>query len=123
MKKLFRLSIFLLLTSIIPITALGIKPYQCFTTVYKYSSYHENEDDPHRRPTPFQCTISRNEGVKISSITAEEIERYEIYDTSGACLGIFSDQDQFISSLFSRSGVFEVRFYTNDYLFIGKIEI
>lgn len=122
MKK-FTLVFSLFLTTLIPLTVSGIKPVNLYTIVYRYFSYHETEFDPHRRPDPFQCTISKDEGVKIPSVTVEDIERYEIYGPDGGCLGTFTEQEEFITSLFSRNGVFEVRFYMADFVLIGDIEI
>ncbi|MDE5877059.1 MAG: hypothetical protein K2H47_06150 [Muribaculaceae bacterium] len=86
----------------------------------KYETPKKGDRLPSR---PIECYLSLTEGVVIPTVDIPEIISYEIYDLSEACIGIFSEADDFVSFLFSQSGSFEVRFTTDEYIFVGYITL
>ena len=86
-------------------------------------------EDPlpdHRMPTrKIMCEISRENGVVIyQSGIADDIVSYEVYDTTGACIAIFNDEQSFIDFIFSGiSGEYILRFRTPEYAYSGIISI
>lgn len=83
---------------------------------------------PNRNRIPTRkiiCEISRENGVVIyQSGTADEIVSYEVYDTTGACIAIFSDEQSFIDFIFSGiAGEFQIRFRTDCTSYSGYIEL
>lgn len=84
----------------------------------------ENPLPDHRMPArKIMCEISRENGVVIyQSGIADDIVSYEVYDTTGACIAIFSDEQSFIDFIFSGiSGEFQIRFRTDSASYSGKI--
>ena len=69
------------------------------------------------------CEISLENGVVIyQSGIADEIVSYEVYDTTGSNIAIFSDEQSFIDFIFSGiSGEFQIRFRTDSASYSGKI--
>ena len=86
-------------------------------------------EDPlpdHRMPArKITCEISRENGIVIhQSGIADEILSYEVYDTSGACVAAFNDEQSFIDFIFSgMSGEFQIRFRTDSASYSGSIEL
>ena len=86
-------------------------------------------EDPlpdHRMPArKIMCEISRENGVVIyQSGIADDIVSYEVYDTTGACIAIFNDEQSFIDFIFSGiSGEYILRFRTPEYAYSGIISI
>lgn len=86
-------------------------------------------EDPlpdHRMPArKIMCEISLENGVVIYlSGIADEIVSYEVYDTTGACIAIFNDEQSFIDFIFSGiSGEYLLRFRTSEYSYSGIISI
>lgn len=83
---------------------------------------------PNRNRIPTRkiiCEISRENGVVIyQSGTADEIVSYEVYDTTGACIAIFSDEQSFIDFIFSGiAGEFQIRFRTDSASYSGYIKL
>ena len=81
---------------------------------------------PNRNRMParkIMCEISRENGVVIyQSGIADEIVSYEVYDTTGACIAIFSDEQSFIDFIFSGiSGEYILRFRTTEHNYSGII--
>ncbi len=82
--------------------------------------------DRHRTPgMALHCTISHESGITISgSGIADDIVSYEVCDTTGACIAIFSDEQSFIDFIFSGiSGEYLLRFRTPEYSYSGIISI
>lgn len=73
-----------------------------------------------RRPLTGEITTS---GVNIPGVENSEIISFEVYDPSGICMGIYSDETDFVNALFSLSGEFEIRFVTDEAAFAGTIEL
>ena len=82
--------------------------------------------DRHRTPgMALHCTISHESGITISgSGIADEIVSYEVCDTTGSNIAIFSDEQSFIDFIFSGiSGEFKIRFRTDSASYSGYIEL
>ena len=71
------------------------------------------------------CEISLENGVVIyQSGIADEIVSYEVYDTTGSNIAIFSDEQSFIDFIFSGiTGEFQIRFRTDCTSYSGYIEL
>ncbi len=128
-KKLIPLLIFLLFL-FLPVKADITNPVCCVVTLTQNANPDSGErnekDSRHYRRLPsrsIECTISTTDGVIIPGVDTSDILSYEIYDVEGICIGIFSDADDFVSYLFSQNGSFEVRFTTDEYIFLGYIDI
>ncbi len=77
----------------------------------------------HRIPTfPITCIIDEN-GVSFQMDTTPEIISYEIYDVDGMLICSVGDEETFIQTLFSLSGNYTVVFRTQEYAYIGSIEL
>ena len=81
---------------------------------------------PNRNRIParkIMCEISRENGVVIyQSGIADDIVSYEVYDTTGANIAIFSDEQSFIDFIFSGiSGEYILRFRTTEHNYSGII--
>ena len=86
----------------------------------------ENPLPDHRMPArKIMCEISRENGVVIyQSGIADDIVSYEVYDTTGACIAIFNDEQSFIDFIFSDiSGEYILRFRTPEHTYSGIISI
>lgn len=86
----------------------------------------ENPLPDHRMPArKIMCEISRENGVVIyQSGIADDIVSYEVYDTTGACIAIFNDEQSFIDFIFSGiSGEYLLRFRTQEHTYSGIISI
>ena len=84
----------------------------------------ENPLPDHRMPArKIMCEISRENGVVIyQSGIADDIVSYEVYDTTGANIAIFSDEQSFIDFIFSGiSGEYILRFRTTEHNYSGII--
>lgn len=84
----------------------------------------ENPLPDHRMPArKIMCEISRENGVVIyQSGIADDIVSYEVYDTTGACIAIFNDEQSFIDFIFSGiSGEFQICFRTDSASYSGYI--
>ena len=80
----------------------------------------------HRMPArKIMCEISQESGITISgSGIADEIVSYEVCDTTGSNIAIFSDEQSFIDFIFSGiSGNFRIRLRTDSASFSGYIEL
>ncbi len=83
----------------------------------------EEEPQGHRVPSrSFSCTVSREE-IIIEGVEKEEILSYEVYDKTGVCVGLFSNEQDFISFIFSVNGFYTVCFLTKDCCFAGSAEL
>lgn len=81
--------------------------------------------DPHGKRTnrcPLTGTVSTS-GVYIPGVDNNDIISFEIYTSNGICTGIFSEEMDFIETLFSLSGEYEIRVVTEYAMFAGGIEI
>lgn len=84
--------------------------------------YEEPEEEGRKKPArPFICTIDETSGIEFSNSEVEEILTYEIYDEQGFCVGIFTDEMDFIECLFSLSGGYKIVFTTDEYDLVGVV--
>lgn len=74
-------------------------------------------------PVPVSCAISKNDGVKISSLS-EEIISYEIWDASSKiCIASLTEESEFIDYLFFHTGDFHIILETDNFYITGNISI
>ena len=80
--------------------------------------------DRHRTPgIALHCTISQESGLTFTgNDIADDIVSYEVYDTTGANIAIFNDEQSFIDFIFSGiSGEYILRFRTTEHNYSGII--
>lgn len=83
---------------------------------------HPDPDKRHREhPAPLPCQISVDEGIRIPGINVSEIESFEIYDTEGNCVAAYSSEQDFIDTLPTLHGEYQLRFVTDDFDLRGWI--
>lgn len=83
---------------------------------------HENPDKRQRgHPAPLPCQISVDEGIRIPGINVSEIESFEIYDTEGNCVAAYSSEQEFIDTLPTLHGEYQLCFVTDDFDLRGWI--
>ena len=102
--------------------------YVSFSVVKTACSAGINEKDLPQRGSrapgyPIEATISLDGGVEIQGIDSADILSYEVCDEEGVCLASFADESDFTGFLFSSAGAYMVRFTTDDYIYIGYVEI
>lgn len=94
--------------------------------LYKvYTQENTNRPDKGRRehPAPLPCQISVDEGIRIPGINVSEIESFEIYDTEGNCVAAYSSEQDFIDTLPTLHGEYQLRFVTDDFDLRGWISL
>ena len=130
------------LVSVLIFVALLFSPLQTFAKEAEQHDVVLNEEPPadpgndseeiieipNRNRIParkIMCEISRENGVVIyQSGIADEIVSYEVCDTTGSNIAIFSDEQSFIDFIFSGiSGEFQIRFRTDSASYSGSIEL
>ncbi len=83
----------------------------------------EEEPQGHRVPPgAIRCLIDLHEGVQIKSVNSEDILCYEVYTEDGVCEETFTDEQEFVSFIYSLSGFHIVNFITSDNYLAGYIE-
>lgn len=103
--------------------------YVSFSVVKTTYSAETNEKDLPQRGDrapgyPIEATISLGGGVEIQGLDSADILSYEVCDEEGVCLALFADESDFTDFLFSSNpGMYMLRFLTDDYIYIGYIEI
>lgn len=82
----------------------------------------DDSDQGHRVPArPINCSICAESGV-IFHGSSDEIISYEIWDIDGGmCLFASSDEYSFISEIFASDGEFQIRMYSDVYIYTGYI--
>ena len=95
--------------------------------IFKVDSSPENKISTHpkhnRLPQKTLRAIISTYGIEIPGVDNNDIISFEIYTANGICMGIFSDEMDFIETLFSLSGEYEIRILTDYAVFAGIIEI
>lgn len=89
----------------------------------------EGEPDPD--PDPVGSRIPQRRlmgeispmGVNIQGVDKSEIISFELYAEDEMCVGIFLQEQEFLTFLYSLSGTFELRFITDGYVYIGLIDL
>lgn len=92
--------------------------------LYKvYTQENTNRPDKRHRehPAPLPCQISVDEGIRIPGINVSEIESFEIYDTEGNCVAAYSSEQEFIDTLPTLHGEYQLCFVTDDFDLRGWI--
>ena len=87
--------------------------------------YEDPEPPANGRRTPsvpVMCLISERDGVTFLSSAPTRIIYYEILDEEGMVM-TFPNDTSFVHALFSLSGEYELRFTTDEYLYIGYVEL
>lgn len=86
----------------------------------------KDPDRSRRIPSvPIECLISP-EGIELknTSVTSSDILFFEIWDSkSEFCMGSFATESDFVSTLLSMSGDYQIRFVTEDYELTGYISL
>lgn len=83
----------------------------------------DDDEQDDRNPLPLEIIISKTDGVKIPGVNNSDILFYEIYDVNNACLGTFTEANDFINALFAQQGSLEIRIILAQDTIIKKIEI
>lgn len=102
--------------------------YVSFSVVKTAYSAGTNEKETPQRGDrapgcPMEAIISLDGGVEIQGLDSADILSYEVCDEEGVCLVSFADESDFTDFLFSSAGAYMVRFTTDDYIYIGYVEI
>lgn len=132
MKKSAKLTLLLLSTALyimIPVAASDISEGKYISL----SLFRCSDDEIHYNPNlqsgrhrsnqrPLYGTISPD-GVSIPGVETSDILYFEIYTPEGFCMGAFADEAEFIQTLFSLSGEYEIRLVTEEAVFVGVVEI
>lgn len=88
-------------------------------------SEHDNNNkwNKGRRSMPIICTIDLTSGTVQTTLTSEIIS-YEIWDSEGAApVAQYIDESDFVGSLCDVRGLYQLRFITESYQYIGYIEL
>lgn len=131
MKRVIALFLFGVLI-LSPLQSFADAGGECDVVLQEEQPSDPNEDSeeiieiPNRRRLPgrrVMCEISRENGITISqSGISENIVSYEVYDSYGCCVAIFSDEAGFIDFLFSGiSGEYILRFKTDNRAYSGMV--
>ncbi|MDE6077008.1 MAG: hypothetical protein K2G29_04690 [Muribaculaceae bacterium] len=83
----------------------------------------ENENKG-RRDFIWSTTCSINpDRIEISSIDKECIISYDIYDQYGQCIGIFCNETDFLSAVFTIKGKLKIRIVLDSFSLSGNLEV
>ena len=104
-------------------------PFSRTTDSYQAQLYkvyaQEKTERPDKRqrehPAPILCHISVTDGIRIPGINVSEIESFEIYDTEGNCVAAYSSEQEFIDTLPTLHGEYQLCFVTDDFDLRGWI--
>lgn len=92
--------------------------------LYKVYAQEKTERPDKRQrehPAPILCHISVTDGIRIPGINVSEIESFEIYDTEGNCVAAYSSEQEFIDTLPTLHGEYQLCFVTDDFDLRGWI--
>lgn len=90
------------------------------------SEYEPKPDDDkknhHRTPSrPIPCSISVEDGVSFDDGSNPDIISYEIKDADNNPIAVTGDEADFIQTLFTLMGEYQILFRTDDYVYYGGI--
>lgn len=71
----------------------------------------------------FLCNISCETGVDIQGIDDFVVLSYEMADESGVTLGIFTDEAEFVQTLYSVSGNWRISIHAEEYTLTGYVSL
>ena len=102
--------------------------YPIALTVLSENNYDESPEfdskvGPRSVSRIYYCTVSNKNGILSQEFDKLQIRLFEVCDDKGNCLGLFSDERQFLSVLFSTEGEYEIRFYFDDYILYGWLSL
>lgn len=83
----------------------------------------EEEEGRRKQSKPLTCSIDSTFGVTFAGEEQPIIYSYEIYDVNDFCFGIFYDEMEFVNYLFTLSGEYKIVLTSDDYDFIGWVEL
>lgn len=82
----------------------------------------EESDYGHRSaPMPTECVIDATSGITFTDAETPEFVIYEICDNTGMTVASFTEEESFISTLFSLSGEYQLRLVCDDYIYQGWV--
>ena len=114
MKKLIRIVALLSALIVVPMEFFAAESDQK-VVVKTYKS------TPPKDTPPGFVSIDRSDGVYVPGVSKEEIYLFEIFAEGHSLIGSFADEDDFIMSLFSMNGTYEIKIYLNDYVLRGWV--
>ena len=108
----------------IPVTGIPTPPVPVPpdpTLPYEPDPSPEGQRAPSRQ---LECVIDLNHGVSISGIPSADILAYEICEPTASLMILSSEEfSGFVEFLKTASGVYIVRFITEDYIYQGLIDL
>lgn len=132
MKRSVKLPLLLLSTALyimIPVAASDISEGKYISL----SLFRCSDDEIHYNPNPQSGRHRSNQrplygsisadGVSIPGVETSDILSFEIYTPEGFCMGAFAEEPEFIQTLFSLSGEYEIRLITEEAVYIGFVEL
>ncbi|MDE5806712.1 MAG: hypothetical protein K2H76_01230 [Muribaculaceae bacterium] len=125
MKRL--LNLIILMISCISSFAYGDFSYeiQCNLYVVRPHISENPEEDPiprHTPSAPVLCTISSDRGIEFLNGITPDILYYELADEDGMLM-TFSEESEFVQTLFSSSGEVKIVIATPQWDYVGYIEL
>ena len=86
----------------------------------------DNDDDKKNKRIPSArviCTIDFV-NLTVTGNFSSDLLSYEVWDEEGQqCLESFTRESTFVEYLYSAEGVYQLRFYSDSYVYIGYISI
>jgi len=70
-------------------------------------------------PRPITCSINQDSGIVIPNVDTADINSFEVYDENQMCIASFVDENDFITFIFSYTGVAEIHLNFDTYSLIG----
>lgn len=84
--------------------------------------YPEKNDRGRRQPAmSIECVIDATAGIEFAYGETPEFVIYEICDNTGMTVASFTEEESFISTLFSLSGEYQLRLVCDDYIYQGWV--
>lgn len=129
MKRLFKLTIFLILIFPFNVKADDVALLYTFKTHLQIKGgsdrrIPQKDNDCYRSPIhPILITISQVDGVQVSQVCKNDILSYSIYDEEETCLATFTDEADFVDFVFSTTGEVEIRIELADYYLCGWLQL
>ncbi|MBD5333679.1 MAG: hypothetical protein HDR97_08090 [Bacteroides sp.] len=86
----------------------------------------DNDDDKKNKRIPSArviCTIDFV-NLTVTGNFSSDLLSYEVWDEEGQqCLESFTQESTFVEYLYSAEGIYQLRFYSDSYVYIGYISI
>lgn len=82
----------------------------------------EKEEPNHRMPSRLiDCSLDMTSGVQFIGVETPDFVLYEIYDSNNACVGVYGDESEFLTALFSLTGEYRINLSTAEVSYIGYV--